>query len=250
LHKALHCYSYVIYGREEKYFQPIFESYSALRDFNVDFSLVVFCDDLKFFQNKFRELPKIHLFEIPRSLRSLPRLARFLAANFVDAEYYHFRDSDSILARIELLIADLEAAIDGEAFLIRNHPLHFAPILAGLFSLRRQHALHLSAIVYRRRVSNGPYYDQIFLSKFFYDYLRPFIRCYSSSLFFLGESRVKIAFNEDVFCGMPVDYVRMGSRVDSKFYLVPFFSGFHRLFQSTRFMYVFKNIFYYLGLRG
>ena len=235
-----HCFSYVVYGKNKKYFDPIFDTYQILEDTNLTFTLLIFCDDVAFFTKKFEHLHKIKVISIPPRLKFFPRISRFLAADNVFCDYYHFRDSDSIISQLELLLIKLETAMGGNGFIIRNHPLHFAPMLAGLFTMDRDWACKLSKLVKDYPLQEKSYYyDQIFLSKYIYAAFIRSIRVYSSFYYYLGENVHQIAFDQHGFCGRPIDF-QSSYTINFKHGLkrLIYIPVFHRLYQRTKFIWV------------
>jgi hypothetical protein len=120
---------------------------------------------------------------------SCPKLLRFFVSEKVSADYYFYKDSDSVVTREELLI--MTSFIYGREnyLIIRNHSLHVAPILAGMFGASAFGAKFISRTL-RKRLNNNfkSYdYDQDLLAKYIYPYIRYDCAVFSSHFFFYGE---------------------------------------------------------------
>lgn len=199
------CLSYVVYGENPKYFSPLLETISGLC--GVDGVAVCVFTDFKFqFPDNVISQKNIFFTPIPDEFSHFKRAARFCAADIVSSDFYHFCDSDSIFTDTEKLIADLQYQLSIPAVVIRNHPLHVAPILAGMFSLNEVYARILRDKAFAFSFRDGPYYDQVFLARELYPLIRSDIMAFSSSIFYFGEKRVFIEFDPLGFCGMPIDF--------------------------------------------
>lgn len=242
-----HCFAYVIYGDDDKYTLPVFESYRRLSESNLDFEILIFCDNFSGVKSKYSTLNKVRLCRIPPFFIPVPRLVRFLASDFSDACFFHFRDSDSIVTDLEIFIADFIFRSGEIGCLIRNHNLHFAPMLAGLFSLDQSNANLLAGMVRNGDFTQNAYYDQIFLSRYIYPKLREHFMVFSSHYYYYGERVSKISFDCDDFCGRPVDYVsKLADEKFPKLKRLIFVPGFHRFFQSPRFVKFFGYMVFWL----
>lgn len=71
-----------------------------------------------------------------KSISSNPRVWRFSAGLFPDAEYVIFRDTDSRVSAREALAVEDWMRSGRALHIIRDHPHHFYPIMAGMWGLR------------------------------------------------------------------------------------------------------------------
>jgi hypothetical protein len=233
-----HCFSYVVYGNNSKYFDPIFKNNQILKASKLEYTIIIFAYISSNLSERLKREENILVVDIPKNLQKLKRLARFLAPNFVSAEFYHYRDSDSLITKAELDIVLLQEALSLPATIIRNHPLHFAPILAGLFSLEQSFANELRNISLKPNIRYQNYYDQIFLSRFFYLKIRTSAIVFTSSFYYKGENICKIKFNLNNFAGRPIDFkILAGSDdVSPKLRRLFYLKNVDRLFQSGKFI--------------
>ena len=205
--KVVHCFCYVIYGQEDKYRSPVFKSAQKLAissDCRI-FLMTPACD-FEDINNYFISLNNVEVIQIPTDFnQSIPRLARFLIPRFVDADFYHFRDSDSIITDRELLYLTLITPTDPEVLIFRDHRLHFSPILAGMISMRRDTALGISldeSIFLEKATYN---YDQTALVSKIYGVLSERVHVATSAISYRSESPILLTPSPNDFIGMP-DY--------------------------------------------
>lgn len=122
-----------------------------------------------------------------------PKVLRFLVSETIDADYYFFKDSDSLVGVKELEIMDHWMSLpEADYMIVRDHPLHVSPIMAGMFavSARESRGLVESARSYFAEHGsrlNGYSYDQEWLKNAIYPLVRTMAHVYTSYLHFYGE---------------------------------------------------------------
>ena len=103
-----------------------------------------------------------------------PKFWRFLPVFEKEVDVVLFRDSDSIITEREASLVDYWIQSDYSAQILRDHPLHMAPIMAGMFGLKRvvfevlAHQLELNKSLLRKKAYSA---DQRFLAKYFYKHI-------------------------------------------------------------------------------
>lgn len=239
-----HCFCYVVYGRNEKYWKSLQLNLLQIQKLNCA-TCVIFTDDLEYMKQRLSGSEECRIIEIPEHFSTVPRVARFMAANIVCAKYYHFRDSDSLITQLELVVAEMQLNQGHQGIIIRNHPLHFAPILAGLFSLDYKLAKKLSTLCEVTSMNNGKYYDQVFLSKYFYSSHMDKFHVFTSNYRYFGEKFSVIRCYKD-FAGKPVDFVEDNNpdQFSKIIYSLYYHRMLSRLLQSPRFIVFYRKLFY------
>jgi hypothetical protein len=166
--------SYSLYGNNQRYTLPLLENSKIVLDLYPGWIIYVYHDDSV--SNEFIELLNLNgVFTInieKCNYGSLPpKMWRFLPVKDNDVDCVIFRDADSALTSREsdLVIKWIESEKD--VHIIRDHPLHIAPILAGMFGLKRNSFKILSKLLdeAKPKIKQRPIdYDQVFLADYLY----------------------------------------------------------------------------------
>jgi len=88
---------------------------------------------------------------------------RFFATSINDADAIIFRDSDSLISKCEVGLIDYWLLTKKTMHIIRDHPSHKSPILAGLCGLRKRLDIDLEAIYHKSDLVNIYGIDQWFI---------------------------------------------------------------------------------------
>lgn len=239
----------MIYGRNSIYYAPILYVSKRLSAISGSFLFIATNDiDYDYVCSYFAGCENIKICNFGNDFTGHERMLRFLAPQCIQSKYYHFRDSDSIITEAELGLISVFELSSYPFMLIRNHPLHFSPIMAGMFSLNSELANELVDLVLDRKIvlNNSPYYDQTFLTKVLY---MPNYKCcliMSSCICFSGEKVSAISFDKYNFVGMPNHWSKEdcnNSLALSKGALgqsvitIPFYPLISDLYQRTRFIW-------------
>ena len=161
------------------------------------------------------------------------KLLRFYAVDQLNAPYYFIKDSDSIISDQEISIMAYAMANHAyNAMIIRNHPLHVAPILAGMFGFSDR-LKYLMVNEVKNALNSDSYrdtynYDQIWLAYDIYPQIVRSTLVFSSSFYLKGEKLVRISFNDQEYIGKPeidveVDYDLPFLPSNSTMFSIPFF---------------------------
>lgn len=225
-------FCFVVYGRDyEKYYAPLVEFASKLiRPGEV--CAVACCEmDREFVEATLGSFSEVRIVSFPDEYLQRARLLRFLLPLFVEADIFHFRDSDSIVSLRERQFLDAWAILNRDILVIRDHPLHYAPILAGMVSLKRSAARILAESLdsdISTVSKESPYYDQLYLTQNLYIRNTKSIVVFTSCWGYFGERIVCTEPQVANFIGMPVwwgiDEIR------SSFSRLPQCSGIRMLF--------------------
>ncbi len=124
-----------------------------------------------------------------------PKILRFLIPNVLKSDFYFFKDSDSIVTMKEArIMREWMANVTPVAMIIRDHPLHVAPIMAGMFGIAWAAAEFLTNSANQTFLAveprfRGRYsYDQDWLMTDVYPELVERAHVYSSFLFYSREN--------------------------------------------------------------
>lgn len=202
-----HCFCYCLYGRDLNYYEPI---KLVAEKLSSNPRAVIFLGtthvDLNFVYNYYQKYKNIKVYCIDNDYKFRERLIRFLAPKYVEAKYYHYRDADSIITDFELSLISIYLTFKFPILILRNHPLHFSPIMAGMFSLNHEFGKKLVSLVEDQLHSIEPkdYYDQIFLTNTLYEKYKSEAVVFSSHICYDGEIVHKIMFDKYNFVGKPM----------------------------------------------
>lgn len=216
--------SYSLFGKNRIYYDPIKENYFKLEKYQISgnkIKFVLFHDnsiDLNFFSDL--DIIKFNIESNDYFKNIVPRMWRFASPKFHEANYYLFRDSDSLILDKEIEILDEWIKSDFYWSVIRDSRYHLYPILAGTFGVKRQKSDQLVLILKSAKKSNNHFYDQLFLSKFLYPKIIKNLIVYTSFLGFKNENIIIIKKTLNDFIG---NYANAGpipnSFLDNKIFL-------------------------------
>lgn len=198
-------WSYSLYGfNKEVYYKPMLENIRIAND--VGAKLVISTTDI--YEEYIRSFFSAFLDDIiinvypSKSYSGSEMILRFLAVETLSADFYFMKDADSIVTDREISIMNNWMTLSSEPFLIiRDNPIHVAPILAGMFGFRRcereffvdkcRHFFTRSPRTYSYGI------DQRWLADEIYPLVRPKAQVYSSYFYFTEEKLVRINRSQD-----------------------------------------------------
>lgn len=190
------CYS--LYGHNHAvYYEPVRNNIAAARENGATICVnttAEFKDGvLSFFQNHIDEIIIVEHATISAS--RFPKVLRYLTPFACEAASYIYKDSDSIVLKKETrIINEWICDTSFDAIIIRDHPLHTAPILAGMFGARHRLALEIAKMARQTFGSanvedyDSYSYDQQWLARDVYGKVRPRTLVRSSYLEYAGEA--------------------------------------------------------------
>jgi hypothetical protein len=189
------CYS--LFGRDiNSYYVAMQLNIAIANDNNVKIVIATLCGDLKFIKDYFKfanDTVSIISFEDDYAKR-YPKLLRYLIPLYYQYNYYFFKDSDSVVTKLELKYSNewMENQ-DSNCIIIRDHPLHVAPILGGMFGLSSNEAKRSASLLFQDfsddkiKSKDGYLYDQLWLGKSLYPIVKLRSTIYSSHFSYIGE---------------------------------------------------------------
>ena len=141
---------------------------------------------------------------------NFPKILRFLTCNSVTSDFYFFKDTDSIVTTKEIEIMNTWMCSDKPvALIMRDHPLHIAPIMAGMFGVNKEFSqsmakLAMDYFLERNPASSNTYsYDQDWLANKIYPAIVGNASVNTSFFFYSSEKvrRIKRDVEGDEFIG-------------------------------------------------
>ena len=243
-----HCYCYCLYGRDLVYYQPL-ELVAQRLEENPNSVIVLGTveKDFEFVSNYYVKYKNIKVYSFGEEYKFRERLVRFLAPRHIEAKYYHYRDADSVITDFEQSLISIYVGFKLPILILRNHPLHYSPVMAGMFSLNYEFAIRLVSMVEDQLHSVEPlyYYDQIFLTNHLYKEHKSQALVFSSHIGYEGEFIHKINFDKYNFIGQPNFWsdrecdsaLSKVSQLASKALVtLPFYSSLSTLYQRGKFI--------------
>jgi len=201
-------YCFVVYGRNySKYFYPL-ECFVRTMLRTDEICAIACCEnDLKYVETIFKRFENVRIVCFPNKYLTRARLLRFLLPLWVSGDIFHFRDSDSVVSQRERFYLESWNVLTYDILILRDHPLHFAPVLAGMVSIREKTALEFAKNLEGDFMSIDDlshYYDQQYLTDNLYvNYLKN-IFVFTSYWRYSGEKKFAvIPRDERKFIGLP-----------------------------------------------
>jgi len=190
--------SYSLYGNNRRYTAPLLINAEIAGRLFPGWTIYVYHDEtvsvqylsqLKQYGIVTINIDKIDNKKLP------PKMWRFLPTASPNVESIIFRDADSLLTQRERDLVIKWMQSDKSVHIIRDHPLHVAPILAGMFGMKKDSFRILSTLLESKTpdVHTWPHdYDQVFLADHFYPKIKEAALIHVSFFQYWGESVIKI----------------------------------------------------------
>ena len=195
--------SYSLYGAEERYTIPLLDNARSLASYYPGWTIYVYHDETVD-PNYIAELRELNVAAIDMTRHLYnglpPRLWRLLPTLQDDLECIIFRDADSVFTSRESALVSQWLESEKLVHIIRDHPLHVAPILAGMFGVKREAFSMLSCLLsqHKNYQSTRPHdYDQVLLADSFYPRVRRMAMIHTSFFRFCGEEVQRMSPVED-----------------------------------------------------
>lgn len=169
--------SFSLFGQDPKYRQGMLHNILAIDRFYSGWDVVIFCDRLNHDALRLESLgSRVEIVlqqDVSRGLEGA--FWRFLAALRPGLGALLFRDSDSLFTTREVQAVGEWLASPYDTHIIRDHPYHRSPVMAGLLGVKGRALQTLAELVQKRlhayrHTEYGD--DQVFLSEDFYPRVR------------------------------------------------------------------------------
>lgn len=265
LSKVVWCYS--LFGRNiNSYYVAMKLNITIAKENNIKIVIATLSEDLLFIKDYFKfasETVTIVSFE-EEYAKKYPKLLRYLIPLNYQFDYYFFKDSDSVVTELELKYSNEWMKYkDSNCIIIRDHPLHIAPILGGMFGLSSGTAQKSANLLFQELVNgkvkfkDGYLYDQLWLGKNIYPLVKSNSFIYSSHFSYLGEKIIdtnkhwnsKNCIGSQHFenpINIELKYHKLIDLYSAGNLSLPFYERFSSLYQKTRLVLYtayFRNIF-------
>ena len=183
-----------------------------------------------------------------------PKFWRFLPVFEKEVDVVLFRDSDSIITTREASLVNYWMNSDYSAQILRDHPLHMAPIMAGMFGLKKEvfkvfaHQLELNKNLVQEKSYSA---DQVFLAKYVYKFIYKKAIVQTPFFTYPGENCLKISEAKDEnFIGAVYESAKIEANITYGFLIgIPFWIAKLLQFKTRPVLYVsyyLKKLNYYL----
>ena len=203
-------WSYSIFGSNtEVYYKPMLENIRLAKSIKVKIIISTTEQYLNTIKDYFsQELEYIHIVTYPSDkYAGLETILRFLVVEKLDADFYFIKDSDSTVTERELYIMNHWMLISKFNYMIiRDNPLHVAPILSGMFGFRKnaKYIVSNSCINTFSGLNSKLNYgfDQQWLTENIYHIIVADTQVYSSYFHFSNENLIRLSrVNNSNFIG-------------------------------------------------
>lgn len=203
-------WSYSVFGfNTEVYYKPMLENIRLAKSNKIKIVISTTEKYLNTIKDYFsQELEYIHIVTFPsEKYTGLETILRFLVVEKLDADFYFIKDSDSTVTARELYIMNHWMLISKLSYMIiRDNPLHVAPILSGMFGFRKnaKYSISKSCINtfsgFNSKLNYG--FDQQWLTEKIYSKIVTETQVYSSYFHFFNENLIRLSrVNNSNFIG-------------------------------------------------
>lgn len=265
----MNIWSYSIFGRDtDKYYKPMIENFKLAKSNNARIIINVNKDDEQFVKDYFEDHKDKFILEVHNDfyLSNFPKMLRYIISKKYLNDNFFYKDSDSIVTDDEINIMKNWLENENTDYLIiRNHPVHLSPILAGMFGVKYSKLGFLINLV--EKFFNEKYlkennikftdfdYDQVFLQIEVYSKILKHASIYSSHFYFCEENIIQIRFNKD-FIGRQVYRYKpeIGNEwyfklYNNKMLVVPYVHRLYKYYKSDKTIILLAKIFTLLSLK-
>jgi hypothetical protein len=199
LHKIL--ISYCLYGDVTKYYPSLDININNILKYN--YNIIIICDDINFKILKIK-YPSIKIIVGENYSIKNKMLWRLIPIFLNISDILFIRDADSIITDYEFVLMNNFIISDKNFHIIRNHPLHFMPIMGGLFGIKKDSFkyFYLPKISHYLSTTENLYdHDQLFLANNIYQLVINDALIHTSHYKYLAEKIFPIDFDVNNYCG-------------------------------------------------
>lgn len=249
-HSSVWCY--VIYGRNTlAYYDAMFENITLAIKVHAHVVICTLIEDEDFLKVYFNEfISDITILSFDKDIEcSYPKFLRYMVPLYLSSDYYFFKDSDSLVTDCEIkYMTEWMENQAGDCLILRDHPLHVAPILGGMFGFKNELAKNVALMLVSMFESGvvkyrDPYlYDQLWLAKIIYPLVRSTARVYSSHFYYFNENVIHTINEWDssdyigrqFFTETDMKLLKYNSYYQSGPLAVPFYPNISFIYQKAR----------------
>jgi hypothetical protein len=199
--KSRNYISFSIYGDIEKYLSILTYNIEFIQKYN--FEIVLYCEEknIAYLKTIFKDIFIINGFINGIENKMLWRLNPMFS-NFSDC--FFARDADSKITEREVNLMNIFIDSNYNFHIIRDHELHYMPIMGGLFGIKKDiyNILTSNSLLNRiKKVKNKYNYDQLYLSDYIYPIVISYTLIHTSSYYYKNENYFEID-KALTYCGM------------------------------------------------
>jgi hypothetical protein len=193
--------SYCLFGDVTKYYPSLDINIKNISKFN--FNIIIICDDINFKILKIK-YPSIKIIIGEKYNIQNKMLWRLIPVFLNSSDVLFIRDADSIITDYEFSLMNEFIISEFSFHIIRNHPLHFMPIMGGLFGIKKNfyNIFQIPKISkYLSTTKNIYDHDQFFLANRIYRQVINDALLHVSHYKYLNEKTIPINFDINNYCG-------------------------------------------------
>lgn len=195
--------SFTLYGTSNRYLDPILINSEIFSEIYPNWKMRVFHDNsVPAEVLSVLSCNQVELINVTKknSRKIAPKFWRFLPIFDTNVQNLIIRDADSLISTRESQLVDEWINSEYDFHIIRDHPLHLSPILAGMFGIKMKSSKIFSEffLAKKKLISSTKYgADQIFLSDYIYPRIKHNSLIHTSSFAIFGEKFKKIDKSKD-----------------------------------------------------
>lgn len=163
-------WSYSLYGKDLNYYKPLLSNIRIAKANGIKVYISVIESEYRFIKSFFSEVYNHIIFiKYGDNYKNKEKLLRYLSISQIECDIIHFKDSDSLITERELSYMKYWESSTYDYLIIRDHPLHYSKILAGLFSIKKNKSkwIYESCEIFTKKTNvfkkHSYNYDQIWL---------------------------------------------------------------------------------------
>ena len=209
--KKANIISFSLYGNDERYTKPLLSNAHSIAKYYPAWTIYVYHDrtvEASYVEQlKCLDVVTINVVDIGASDLP-PKLWRFLPTLEDNIECILFRDADSLFSLREVELVSDWMKSNSLIHIIRDHPLHIAPIMAGMLGVKEEAFAYLAKLLHKPdlyQLSRSHDYDQILLADHLYPAVYKNAMIHTSFFKFSGENIIKIKPAIDGYIGEVVE---------------------------------------------
>ncbi len=187
-------WSYSLYGKDLNYYKPLLSNILIAKEKGIKVYISVLESEYHFIKSFFSDLSQDIIFiKYDDNYRTKEKLLRYLSISLIECDIIHFKDSDSLVTNRELSYMKYWESSTYDSLIIRDHPLHYSKILAGLFSIKKNKCqwIYESCEIFMKKTNvfkkHSYNYDQIWLGLHIYPRIKTSSIIFSNSIIYKNE---------------------------------------------------------------
>jgi hypothetical protein len=204
IHEKTTAFSYCVFGSDPKYCFGIVKNLEQIQILYPNRQVWIHCgnDVPNKYIEKYKTFPNVHIVQYPYTGGRLMTV-RFFTIDFPCVQTMICRDADSRFEKRDIwCISHFMADTNKKVFTIRDHPWHGAPVMGGLWGMKKISGLELTSI--QDELFDVYQSDQYFLDKYIYSQYKHLFTTYTDYQYITMENPIRIGVPRETswdFCG-------------------------------------------------